>query len=84
MKTEPIDRARASRAMRTDAGYRRIEVWVVPADLDAGIEAAAACEPCQPPPDRHAMSWVLGWMRGNEMRLGPSLSANATFENREI
>lgn len=66
------ERVRESRARRTEAGYRRIEVWVVPDDLDAGMEAAADFKPCQPPPDRHAMSWVLGWMRGNEMRLGPS------------
>lgn len=84
MKTESIDRARASRARRQEAGYRRIEIWVVPADLDAGIEAVAACEPCQPPPDRHAMSWVLGWMRGNEMRLGPSRASIAKSENQEI
>lgn len=84
MKTEPIDRARASRARRTDAGYRRIEIWVVPADLDAGIEAGSACEPCRPPPGVHAMSWVLGWVRGNEMRLGPSQGVNLKSENQEI
>lgn len=84
MKTEPIDRARASRARRQEAGYRRIEVWVVPDDLDAGVEAAATFEPCQPPPGVHAMSWVLGWTRGTEMRLGPSQVLTVNSENQEI
>lgn len=78
------ERVRESRTKRAAAGMRRTDVWIVPGDYDAGMEAAADYEPCQPPPGVHAMSWVLGWVRGNEMRLGPSGSAGLKSENQEI
>lgn len=63
------DRKARYRHRREQEGYRQVALWIHQGSAQAGAEAAAKGDPCEPkssPVD--LVSWVVGWAKEKDSK----------------